>query len=895
MERDGRVAPGTLPEGYPAGYETDVVLADGATAHVRPIRPDDGARIVEFHGRQSPQSIYYRFFSPRPRLTEREVEQMTSVDYVDRMALVAVRGEELIGVARYDRWRHRSEAEVAFFVDDANHGRGLATVLLEHLAVRAREVGLTGFTASVLPENRKMIGVFTQAGFESATRFADGIVEVRLGIVPTPEAEAAIDARARSSASEAVRRLLSPRSIAVIGASRARGKVGYEVVRNLQRGGYQGPVYPVNPTVEHVRSIRTFPSILDIPDEVDLAIVTLPAAQVAAAVEECGRKQVYGVVVISAGFAEIGPDGAALEAEVLRVARSWGIRLVGPNGLGLVNTDPQVQMTATFVHVAPTRGAVALLSESGMVGAAIMARATEEGIGLSSFLALGNRADVSGNDLLQYWEADPRTEVVCLYIESFGNARHFSRVARRLTRAKPVVAVKAAWHPGAAVGERGAIADDALLRQTGVIRVRSLPDLLDTTRMLTCQPLPRGRRVAVIGNAGGSLAIAADAVVSAGLELAALVEPTRAAIEEVVGRPVLPGDLVDLDLRADGETYGQVCDLLAADPGVDAILAVFAPSLGGTATEVRDTLDAASRAHRHLAIAGCFYGDRPAPLPDHGRPCVPVYDAIDRAARALERVASYAAWLEEEPGAVPELDDELVARVRGVVASALERGASRLSIAELAEVLEATGLEAVATASVRSLEEALVAAERIGYPIALKAAGRDSMAKTEASGLALDLADEGDLRGAWARMSQRFGPDLLPALVQAMVDPGLDVAVAVHDHPEVGPVLELGPGGAHAALDRAGELVLLPLGDAAAARLVDRSRLGPYLSAEASTQLQRVLMRIGAVVEAVPEIVEWQANPVIVSGDRAVAIEVSIGVAPAERAPLALRHLDPTA
>jgi len=280
------------PPGYPSGFETDVVLVDGATAHVRPIRPDDAPRLVAFHDRQSPQSIYYRYFSPRPRLTERELERMTIVDYVDRMGLVALRGDELIGVARYDRWRHRSEAEVAFFVDDANHGRGLATVLLEHLAARAREVGLTGFTASVLPENRKMIGVFTQAGFETATRFADGVVEVRLALAPTPEAEAAIEARARTAASHAVRRLLSPRSVAVVGASRRPGSVGFEVVRNLQRAGFRGPIYPVNPNADHVASVRAVPSILDIHDEVDLAVIVVPAAEVAAAVEECGRKQV---------------------------------------------------------------------------------------------------------------------------------------------------------------------------------------------------------------------------------------------------------------------------------------------------------------------------------------------------------------------------------------------------------------------------------------------------------------------------------------------------------------------------------------------------------------------------------------------------------------------------
>src|SRR5215207_2961022 len=289
MDPGDGARPGEAPPDYPSAFEADVVLADGATAHVRPIRPDDGPLLVDFHARQSPQSIYYRYFSPRPRLSDRDVERLTTIDYVDRMALVALRGDELIGVARYDRLRHRAEAEVAFFVDDANHGRGLATVLLEHLAVRAREVGITGFTASVLPENRKMIGVFTQAGFEAATRFADGVIEVRLGLLPTPEAQAVIDARASAAAAEAVRRLLSPRTVAVIGASRTPGTIGHELLRNLQRAGFEGPLWPVNPSADHVGSIRAVASILDIDDDVDLAVVAVPADAVARVVEECGR------------------------------------------------------------------------------------------------------------------------------------------------------------------------------------------------------------------------------------------------------------------------------------------------------------------------------------------------------------------------------------------------------------------------------------------------------------------------------------------------------------------------------------------------------------------------------------------------------------------------------
>ena len=465
------------PAGYPTAFETDVVLADGATARVRPIRPDDSSRILEFHARQSPQSIYYRYFSPRPRLSERDVERLTTLDYVDRMALVALRGDDLIGVARYDRWRHRSEAEVAFFVDDANHGRGLATVLLEQLATRAREVGLTGFTASVLPENRKMIGVFTQAGFEAATSFADGVIEVRLGLVPTPEAESVIEARAGAAASQAVRRLLAPRSVAVVGASREPGTIGHELLHNLQRAGFEGPLWPVNPHAEHVGSIRAVPSILDIDDDVDVAIVVVPAEAVAAVVEECGRKQVYGVVVLSAGFAEAGPEGAALGG---RGAARGPLLGHPPRRAELPRRSSTPTRpcgsTPRFARSCPARGGCRCCRSRGCSAPPSSSRPASSGIGISSFVALGNRADVSGNDLLQYWEGDERTDVVCMYIESFGNARHFSRRARRLSRAKPVVAVKSGPAPDPT--------EQALLRQTGVIQVPTLPDLLATTRLL---------------------------------------------------------------------------------------------------------------------------------------------------------------------------------------------------------------------------------------------------------------------------------------------------------------------------------------------------------------------------------------------------------------------------
>ncbi|MFL6206031.1 MAG: GNAT family N-acetyltransferase [Acidimicrobiales bacterium] len=877
MDAQADPGPGPLLPGYPRAFETDVVLADGATAIVRPIRPDDAARLTAFHERQSPESIYFRYFSPRPRLTERDLERLTTVDYTDRFALVAQRGDDLIGVARYDRWRHRAEAEVAFFVDDAHHGRGLATVLLEHLAARAREIGLRAFTASVLPQNRRMIGVFTQAGFETATRFADGVVEVRLDLQPTPEAEAAIETRARAAAAEAVRRLLSPRSVAVIGAGRDPGSLGHRVLRQLQLARFAGPVWPVNPNAHDVASIRAVRSILDIDEEVDLAVISVPATSVAGVVEECGRKQVYGVVILSAGFAEVGPEGEALGAEVLRVARSWGIRVVGPNCLGLINTDDAVRLHGTFVDVPTTRGRLSLLSESGMLGAVLVTAAHEAGLGLSSFVALGNRADVSGNDLLQYWESDDTTDVVGMYIESFGNPRNFSRLARRLARAKPVIAVKA----GRADGEPGSDAtEDALLRQTGVVRVPTLDALVDTARLVMHEPLPAGRRIAVLGNAGGSLAIAADAARAAQLELADLAGATVAA----VGAPPLPDavpGIVDLGPHAGAQDVEQAVAALVSDRGVDALVVIYAEGLGATIDQALSAIAVGRKVRSDVPVVVCAYGPRAVHTAE-----VPVYGAIDAAAGALGRVTAYAAWRAEPEGELLALEDGRLAAARRLVQEHLDVGHDVLGDLDAMALLDSVGLPVVRTEPTGSVAEARAAAGSIGYPAVLKSVHRGPTAKTAAAGLAIDLEDADAITGAWNRMAEGMGADQLPVLVQPMVPPGVDVAVRLRHHPTVGPVLSIGPGGAAAAFDQPTDVRVLPLTDLGARRLVEGSRLADALDAGDRRALEAVLLRVAALAEEVPEVGDVTINPVIVRGGLAVVTQASATIAAVDLDPL---------
>ena len=510
----------TLDPGDLARWEADVVLADGGTVHVRPIRHDDGPRIADLSNRLSEESRYLRFFSPMRTLPPALLEHFVNVDYLDRMALVAILGDDIIGVARYDALPDdRTQAEVAFTVDDIHQGRGVATVLLEHLAAVAADRGLTRFVADTLPGNDKMLGLFRSAGFADAREFAGGIVRVTFPISATPTSIQAVHERERHAAAASVRRLVQPHSVAVIGASRRAQAVGHEVFRNLLRSDFAGPVYPVNPAAVSVASVHAYPSVGDIPDAVDLAVIVVPAADVSAVVDQCGAKGVSGLVIMSEGFADAGPDGAAAQHALVARARAQGMRILGPNSMGVANTASDVRLNATLARELPSPGRVGFMAQSGALGVAILGEARRRGIGLSSFVSAGNKADVSSNDVIQYWDDDPDTDVVLLYLESFGNPRTFARVARRLSARKAIVAVKGARSAAGRLvsgtpwtvpsGSDSVV--DALFRHTGVIRVDTLSQLFDVASVLSTQPLPAGRRVGIVANAGGTGALVADA------------------------------------------------------------------------------------------------------------------------------------------------------------------------------------------------------------------------------------------------------------------------------------------------------------------------------------------------------------------------------------------------
>ncbi len=885
-----------LPPGYPERWEADVLLADGATVRIRPIRPEDGDRLVAFHNRQSPESIYLRFFSARPRLSPRDVERFTHVDYTDRLAFVAILGEDLIGVARYDREPDKPIAEVAFFTDDLHHGRGLATLLLEYLAAAARERGINRFTATTLPQNRKMLGVFKQAGFDVSTRFNDGVIDVRLGIEETQAAQAAIEERERRAEARSIARLLAPRSVAVIGAGRQRGGLGHEAFRNVLAGGFDGPAYPVNASAPYVLSVRTYPTILDIPDEVDLAIVAVPAAEVLPVVRQCAEKGVKGIVIISAGFAETGDEGAELQREIVDVARGNGMRLVGPNCMGVINTAPLVSLRATFAPVSPAPGGLAFLSQSGTLGTAILESMGEMGLGVSSFLSLGNKADVSLNDLLQFWEQDERSDAVLLYLESFGNLRKFNRIARRVGRSKPIVSVTS-------VGARLDGADDldlppgatldALLNQAGVIRVSTLPALFDVTRALLSQPLPQGRRVAIVSNSSGPARLAVVAGRGAGLEPATLSEATRNAIGAAVPIATRTQSPIDLTHAAGPSQYESTVRAVLDDDGVDAVIAVFAPPLEARTEAVARAISAAADGSGKPVLAVVLGADARrggviSELP------VPVYSFPEEAARALGRVARYRAWLGEQEGRRPELVDVDADAADAVVQRVLgDQRAASVGPDDAEELLATFGIELLAGRRVSTVDDALAAADELGFPVVVKAGALEELRKTEAGGLAVDLHTPVEVRQSYERMVEMLGSGMDTAVVQRMVNGGIDVAVRLVQDDAVGSVLSIGVGGVVAEQVVHDSLRFLPLTDLDADRLVTASRLGSLLpeGSPERAHLCELLLRLSALADEVPALAEASLNPVIVTPGGAAVTDARLRLAQAHHEDLLVRRL----
>ncbi|MGW5668316.1 bifunctional acetate--CoA ligase family protein/GNAT family N-acetyltransferase [Micromonospora sp. NPDC003776] len=819
----------------------DVLLSDGTTVQLRQIRPDDAAAIVAMHSRFSERTRYLRYFSPYPRIPERDLQRFVNVDHRDREAFVVLAGDRIVAVGRYERLGPASpEAEVAFVVEDAYQGRGIGSVLLEHLADTARRYGIVHFVAEVLPANGAMLRVFSDFGYQVARQYADGVVHLSFPIAPTEATLEVQRGREHRTEARSIARLLAPRGIAVYGASTTGQGVGAALLGHLRDGGFTGTIVPVHPTAATVAGLPAYPSAADAGAEIDLAVVAVAPEAATAVVADAAAAGAHGLVVISAGFAESGPAGAAVQRALVRAAHLAGMRVVGPNCLGVANTDERVRLNATLAPVLPAPGRVGVFSQSGAFGVALLAEASRRGLGLSSFVSAGNRADVSGNDLLQYWQDDPDTDVITLYLETFGNPRKFARLARRIGRSKPIVALASLARPPG-VGDGGpaldAAAVSALFAQSGVIRVDTVAELLDVGVLLAHQPLPAGRRVAVVGNSSALTGLAATACAAQGLTVA-------------------DGYPHDVGPRAGAAEYAAALAASAADERVDAVVAVFAPPLPGQLTDPEADFTAAlpdARATGKPVVATFLAGRLPAG--------VPAYPSVEEAVRALARVSTYADWLRRPPGALPELDR--VDRSAG-------HAALRADGADPAGLLGAYGIELVESTPATSADEAVAAAERLGWPVALKAAAPGLRHRLDLGAVRLDLADPAALRRAYAEMAPVFGAAVL---VQPMVPPGVACVVELVEDPAFGPVVGFGLGGVATELlgDRAWRAV--PLTDRDAAELVDEPRAAPLLRGHRGAApvdraaLVDLLLRVGRLADEQPRVRSLTLNPVLARPD----------------------------
>ncbi len=850
-----------------------LILRDGTTVYVRGARAGDQAELSAFlqRMRRSPDLA-------------RLCGQSDPCKGLTLLALRTVRGEaRLVGAAQYEVVGE-GVASAALGVAPEFRGLGLATHLVERLAMAAALSDVRRLRIPDARQNEALLDVLRRVGFTFAAQVGEGEVEIDLSVPPDAEQRSHAELRDRLATAASIRPFFHPRAVAVVGASREVGSLGYRTLHALVSNRFDGPVYAVNPHATHVGSFPAYRSMRDLPPGVDLAVLLVPKQFVLAAVDDCAAAGVRALVVITAGFAETGPEGRALQDTLLERVRHHGMRMVGPNCMGLLNADPAVRLNASFSPVFPPSGNVAMSSQSGALGLAVLATAQDLGIGMSSFVSVGNKADVSGNDLLQYWEDDERTDVVLLYVESFGNPRRFARIARRVGRRKPIVAVKsgrtgagkraAGSHTAALAGSDAAV--DALFHQTGVIRAATLEEMFDLALVLSSQPLPKGPRVAILTNAGGPGILCADACEGNGLSISPLSTEVRARLNALLPAEASTQNPVDMIASAGPDQYREATRILLDAEEVDILVVIYAPIEAADLAPVEAAIhQAVASVARRKPVLTCMMGEGGRGAPRQLRQGIPCYIFPEAAARALGRVAQYARWRAAPPGVLPAtLEGGLGAArdfVRGVRAA---QGAGWLSMSQAWRVLELAGLPVPPGELATSAQEAVEIAARLGGAVALKLASRQIVHKTDVGGVELGLVDAQAVRAAYERMLARVAAldasaQLDGVWVQPMLSGGVEVMVGMTEDPVFGPVVAFGLGGIHVEVLQDVVFRVTPLTDRDAAemvrgirgrRLLEGYRGHPPADVDA---IEQVLVRISQLVDEVPEIDDLDLNPLL--------------------------------
>ncbi|GAA0222890.1 GNAT family N-acetyltransferase [Cryptosporangium japonicum] len=884
----------------------EALLADGSVVLVRPVVPADADGLRHLHVDASGTSRRMRFFTVGDVTAKMYADHLAYPDD-EHLALVAVRDGELLGVASAEPvGTDPAVAEVALMVTDRLHHAGIGTLLLEHLAAASRRAGITRFTADVLSENRAMMTVFADAGFTvSMARPEASTVSVSVDLTGTAVLAAAVADRERRADAASLAPVLAPSSIVVVGAGRHPGGVGRAVLTNLLAGGFAGRLAAVNPHVgpgATIGDVPAYPAVADVPGPLDLAVVAVPSGTVAAALAECGRAGVRAAVVLSSGFAETG--GRDAERELVAVAHRYGMRLVGPNCLGVVNLDPAVRLNATFADLrtspAPEGAGTGLASQSGALGIAVLDAAARRGIAVSQFLSLGNKADVSGNDALLYWEDAPGVRVIALYLESIGNPRRFRRIAARIAQHKPVVALRsgrsaAGARAGASHTAAAATPDataTALFRDTGVLAVDTTEELLDVTALLAAQPVPAGTRIGVVGNAGGPGALTADAAAAAGARIPELSDATTAALRRELPRAAAVSNPVDLGAEATPGAYRSALATLFASGEVDAVVVLHAVTRAQPVTAVVDAVRRAADAHPGVPTAGVLLGAEP---PRGG--AVPWFPFGESAARAVARAGHLGAWRARPhlPAAVPGFDE---AAVTDLLATAPRSAGGWLGAEAAQRLLELVGVPTCFTVPVAGADAAVRAAAELGGPVVVKSAALGLVHKTERNAVAVGLTTPADVAAAATAISRSTGSDAL--LVQTMATGRLELTAGLVAPAGGAPVVLVGAGGVHEEVLADKALATCPLDAGASVALLDELRCAPLLRGHrGSPPLNRaavadVLDRLARLAAVAPQIAELDLNPLLLDEHRVTAVDIAVRCHPSTpdgRPP----HRDPVA
>ncbi|HTR71075.1 MAG TPA: GNAT family N-acetyltransferase [Mycobacteriales bacterium] len=881
----------------------DVVLATGAVATIRAVRPEDRDSLRQLYERTGRDSMRLRFFSFSPHVAEQDVVRITRPASDDHIAeLVTSRGE-VIGVGCVERTDNRGVGDIALLVDDTRHGEGVGMLLVEHLVDAARRAGFHRIRADVLAENVSMMRVFQDLGANLITHYDSGVIEVDFPVTDRRSLREASERRESIADHASIGRVLAPRSVVVIGAGHRPESIGHRLLGSIRDSGYQGEVSAINHDGTPVGDVPAWTAVEDLPYVPDLAIIAVPAIQVPAVIADCARVGVEGAVIISDGFAELGDEGKRAEREILLTAREAGMRLIGPNCLGIVNTAPDVRLNATFSNVRPAAGVVGVASQSGGVGIATIEYLNRRNIGVSNFVSLGNKADVSGNDLLLYWEHDPSTQVCLLYLESFGNARKFARIAARVSRQKPIVAITAGRSRAGARGVRShtaaaatpAVALDALFRKAGVIGANAMGEAIDIVALLERSALPRGRRVAVLTNGGGPGALAADACAAVNLDLPELSPALRARLAQILPGHAATANPIDTTAGGSPEVLAEATRVVMASDEVDSVMVVHTSLSSSDSDELAAALSDLPAAFPTKTLIGVLIGKAESLS---RRPAVPVYDFPEPAAQALAAVTSYAEWRSTPAQRPPRLTGIKRRAAEKVIDDYLERqpAGGWLDTDAAVDLVSAYGIPVARTTRAETIEEAVAVARRVGYPVAIKAAAGEIVHRTEMGGVQLNLASDDDVLAAVTRIRTTCG-ETCPVVVQPMIAAGVETAVGVVNQRSVGPMVMVGLGGVATDLLADRSFRLPPLDRSEVRAAIKDLRTAPLLFGYRGSPLADVaafedlVLRVGRLASELDEVSEVDLNPVVVSTTGAVAVDVKVRVSPTVGIDSGLRRL----